>query len=86
MRKTSGKENKPNAFGMFVKERFAEVKKCNPGSPHKEIMGMLSREYHQTKAGSSKKLEVKEKSVEVIEIESDDEVVELTATLGSLKA
>jgi rRNA processing protein Gar1 len=83
--KTNGKENKTNAFGMFVKERFADVKRCNPGSPHKDIMGILSKEYHKVKAEGIGHLE-KRTTVEVIEIASDDdELIRVISSVGNLQ-
>ncbi|KAI9787733.1 MAG: hypothetical protein M1839_000265 [Geoglossum umbratile] len=32
-------------YQLFVKEKFGEVKKANPGSPQKEIMGLLGAAY-----------------------------------------
>jgi hypothetical protein len=79
-------ENKTNAFGLFVKERFAEVRKSNPGSPHKEIMGILSKKYREEKNGDVRKNAVTAKrEVEIIEIESEDEVEEVINLLDVLQ-
>ena len=32
-------------YQLFVKENFSEVKRANPGSPQKEIMGLLGKAY-----------------------------------------
>jgi hypothetical protein len=67
-----GKENKANPFGMFVKDHFAAVKRENPGSPHKDIMGILSKKYRQAKEDQILDKEQKD-SRETIVIESDEE-------------
>jgi predicted SprT family Zn-dependent metalloprotease len=46
---STGKENRANPFGEFVRGNFADVKRENPGSVHKEIMGVLSRMYKEGK-------------------------------------
>ncbi|GAO52570.1 hypothetical protein G7K_6643-t1 [Saitoella complicata NRRL Y-17804] len=40
-----------NAFSQFVKENFARVKSANPGSPHKDLMGIVSKEWKALKEG-----------------------------------
>lgn len=65
-----GKENKVNPFGMFVKEKFAVVKKDNPGMKHKDIMGILASMYREKEAGGGDKKEVEYVVIE----ESDDEI------------
>lgn len=50
LKMTCKKEEKPNPFGLYVKENFAVAKKEHPGSPHKEIMGILAKEYHEQKS------------------------------------
>jgi hypothetical protein len=67
-----GKENKANPFGMFVKDHFAVIKKENPGSPHKEIMRILSQKYRQGKEGQIPD-KVQKDGRETIVIESDEE-------------
>jgi len=77
-----GKENKSNPFGEFVRDRFAEIKKCNPGSPHKEIMGILSRQYHEEKIskGLNTTDETDKGSVEIIDVDDSEDEVEDTLT------
>jgi len=53
----TGKESKPNPFGTFVKEHFANLKKENPGSQHKEVMKIISERYHQQKLNGGKTVE-----------------------------
>jgi hypothetical protein len=78
---SSGKENKPNPFGLFVKEHFANVKRENPATPHKEIMGILSKKYKE-----QKELKVVDsESVDEILIEGDEEVNVMATTLDGLE-
>jgi HMG (high mobility group) box len=80
---SSGKENKSNPFGMFVKDHFAEVKRENPGITHKDIMAILSKRYREQKDGV--KGEISSKDSEIILIEdSEDEVEDMMITIGIL--
>lgn len=67
-----------NPFGMFVKEKFAVVKKDNPGMKHKDIMGILASMYREKEAGDKKEVEY------VIIEESDDEIGEAATALEDL--
>jgi hypothetical protein len=78
--KSSGKEDKVNPFGMFVKDHFASVKKENPGSPHKDIMGILSKRYREQTETQEKH---SERETIVIE-DSDEEVKEVVTSLAIL--
>lgn len=42
-----------SAYQMFVKENMGLVKRENPGSPQKEIMGLVGKRYQELKAGKS---------------------------------
>ena len=79
---TSGKENKPNLFGLFVKAHFAEVKRENPGKPHKDLMAILSKRYREQKTSGN---EVSKEGIQAILIkDSDEEVDEMVTSLGIL--
>jgi predicted SprT family Zn-dependent metalloprotease len=79
---TSGKENKPNSFGLFVKDDFARVKRENPGMAHKDIMATLSNRYREQKVSGA---EVSQEGSPTILVEdSDDDVVEVVTSLGIL--
>jgi hypothetical protein len=80
--KMGGKENKANPFGMFVKDHFAVVKRENPGSPHKDIMGILSKRYRQAKEGNIAEKEQND-SRETIVIESDEE--DIVTSMGVME-
>lgn len=77
---SSGKENKPNPFGLFVKDNFAAIKRENPGSSHKEIMMALSERYREQKDNKIKGEERRDK--EICLIESDEEIEDIVASLG----
>src|SRR5271154_5190572 len=78
-RSTTGKENKPNPFGAFVKEHFGNVKKENPGSPHKEVMKILSERYQNQKQSGGNTMEDP-----ILLEDSESEVEELTSSLDVL--
>ena len=79
---TSGKENKTNPFGLFVKAHFAEVKRENSGKPHKDIMAILSNQYREQKSSGN---EVSKDGIQAILIEdSEEEVDEMVTSLGIL--
>jgi hypothetical protein len=80
-----GKENKVNPFGMFVKEHFASVKRDNPGSPHKDIMGILSKLYKENKEKGAGMSGSGHKDIETILVESDEEVENVATTFDSLE-
>lgn len=80
---SSGKENKSNPFGMFVKDHFVEVKRENPGITHKDIMAILSKRYREQKDGVKGKISLKESEIIFIE-DSEDEVVDMVTSIGTL--
>ena len=81
LKMTCEKEKKPNLFGLYVKENFAVVKKENPGTPHKEIMGILSKRYHEQKS----KQKVSSRRDETISImDGEREVCEIVAGVNML--
>ncbi|OLL22829.1 HMG box-containing protein [Neolecta irregularis DAH-3] len=45
----------PNAYQTFIKENYAKVKSQNDGSPHKEIMSTLVKEYNAQKDEGQKR-------------------------------
>jgi hypothetical protein len=76
---SSGKENSPNPFGMFVKQHFAAVKKENPSSSHKEIMMTLSKRYREQK---DNKIKEETTDKDTCLIESEDEIEDIITSLG----
>ena len=52
-----GPPRTPSKFSLFVKDNFAEVKKQNPNTPHKELMSKLSQKWKEnqnpTEVGTS---------------------------------
>jgi hypothetical protein len=82
---TVGKENKANPFGMFVKDHFAAIKRENPGSPHKEIMGLLSKKYRQEKESGLPEMGSEKDDREIITIEDDGEVSEIATSMGVME-
>ena len=40
---------KPNRFAAYVKENFSSVRKAYPGTPHKEVMKILSANFSAPK-------------------------------------
>jgi len=76
----AGKENGGKGKGlgeyqMFVKENMRKVKVENPGSPQKEIMGLVGKKYQEYKAS---KLNEKSSLVESIDIVEEAESRERT--------
>lgn len=62
----------PNEYQLFVKEHMKTIRQQNPGSPQKEIMGLVGKKYREYKAlkgGEVKNLE----SVSVRELERSRE-------------
>ncbi|KAF8866178.1 hypothetical protein BDZ45DRAFT_668030 [Acephala macrosclerotiorum] len=67
-----GGEKKVNEYQVFMRENMKKVKEENPGSPQKEIMGLVGKKYKEFKAsklGGSKTFE----TVEVDEIVGEKE-------------
>jgi hypothetical protein len=81
---TSGKENKPNPFGMFVKEHFADIKEKNPGLPHKEIMRILSKQYREKKNCVSDESSTNERETISLLEDSEDDIEEVVTSIGIL--
>lgn len=79
---TSGKENKANPFGLFVKDHFARTKSENPGAAHKDIMAILSKLYREQKTSGAEVLQVGSQPI-LIE-DTDDDVVEMATSFGIL--
>jgi len=77
---TTRKEAKSNPFGNFVKEHFANVKKENPTSPHKDIMKILSDRYHGEKLNGGKTL-----GDPIVLEDSEGKVGELSESLDCLE-
>lgn len=50
MQPAPGKERKASEYQIFVKENMRRIKKENPGSPQKEMMGLVAKEYKEYKA------------------------------------
>lgn len=79
-KENSGKENRANPFAMFVKERFNEVKRENPGCAHKHVMAILSKMYREQK-GKSQVTEIREEEGKG---EDSDNVEEVTGSMATL--
>lgn len=62
---------KVNEYQTFVKENMKRLKEENPGSPHKEVMGLVGKEYQVFKA-SKLRLEGVRK-LENLDVEGDTE-------------
>lgn len=56
----------PNEYQMFVKQHMKIIKEDNPGSPQKEIMGLVGKKYQEFKA--SKLGNAKTKTVESVSV------------------
>jgi predicted SprT family Zn-dependent metalloprotease len=61
-------EKKVSEYQMFVKENMKRVRKENPGSPQKEIMGLLGKRYQEYKASKLKGNEKETASVSIGEL------------------
>jgi predicted SprT family Zn-dependent metalloprotease len=59
-----GGEGKVNEYQVFVKENMRRIKEENPGSPQKEIMGLVGKKYQEFKASK------------LVEVVSTDEIIE----------
>jgi len=72
MNPARGKEGEKKGlseYQLFVKANMRKVKEDNPGSPQKEIMGLVGKRYQEFKA--SKLSKVKERDSGSIDIEGD---------------
>lgn len=58
-------------YQRFVKENMAIIKRENPGSPQKDIMGLVGKRYREVKAG--KQLGLVGKGTEVVCVEDEDD-------------
>lgn len=69
-----GGEKKVNEYQVFVKENMRRVREENPGSPQKEIMGLVGKRYQEFKASRLKESVVVTEEVvgEVVEVDDDD--------------
>jgi len=59
-------------YQLFVKENMKIIKQANPGSPQKEIMGLVGKKYREFKADKAKHSEGSCKSEVLVENEVDD--------------
>lgn len=57
---------KVGEYQLFVKENMGAIRKENPGSPQKEIMGLVGKRYQEFKASR-----LREKVAESVRIEED---------------
>jgi predicted SprT family Zn-dependent metalloprotease len=63
-KENGGKEKGLGEYQMFVKENMSRIRQENPGSPQKEIMGLVGKKYQEYKAS---KLNEKMSTVEAVE-------------------
>ncbi len=84
---------KVNEYQLFVKENMKRLREENPGSPQKEIMGLVGKEYQALKALRLADHSKKEKSLESIDIKEvigskegtpDDDVEDVVRKLDLL--
>jgi hypothetical protein len=77
----SGKENKQNPFGMFVKGHFAAVKMENPSSSHREIMAILSKRYREQKDKGEREAKG---DIDTCLMESFEEIEDIVTSLRTI--
>lgn len=70
-----GGEKKVNEYQVFVKENMRRIREENPGSPQKEIMGLVGKRYQEFKASRLKEMVVVSEDVIDAAIEVDDDDV-----------
>ncbi|KUJ14725.1 uncharacterized protein LY89DRAFT_649201 [Mollisia scopiformis] len=80
-KKTGEGEKKVGEYQMFVKENMKRVREENPGSPQKEIMGLVGKRYQEYKAS---KLGGGTVSVDEVEVEVEEEVGDVVRKLDFL--
>ena len=78
----------PSEYQLFMKENFKNVKEANPGSPQKEIMRLIGKQYQEYKASKNIPEQngnyVEPSAIQIRDAKDDDELDNVAQKLDIL--